>query len=81
MGLGLTLQDAFHTADGGHRWVAPEGVDQAAWEAEVRGHINKAKGSCAPRRALCAVPGQRQDADSAGIQATPLDRDGVIRYG
>jgi hypothetical protein len=30
-----------HYQDNSHRWVAPHGVDQRSWEAEVRAHLDE----------------------------------------
>lgn len=30
--------DQMHYSDGSHRWIAPPGINQAAWEAGLRAH-------------------------------------------
>jgi hypothetical protein len=30
--------DDMHYSDGSHRWIAPPGINQAAWEAGLRAH-------------------------------------------
>jgi hypothetical protein len=30
-----------HYSDHSHRWIAPPGVDQSAWEADLRTHLSQ----------------------------------------
>lgn len=29
-----------HYSDGAHNWAAPDGIDEAAWHAGIRAHID-----------------------------------------
>lgn len=31
--------DRLHYSDGSHRWIAPDGVQQEAWDAGMRAHL------------------------------------------
>lgn len=33
--------ERMHYCDGSHRWIAPRGVDQAAWNAGVQAHVDR----------------------------------------
>lgn len=65
-----------HYSDSSHRWIAPPNVEQSAWEAKVRAHLDHhlltmgGGASTEPNRGLSRVPRPRRAAATPGTSET-----------
>jgi len=70
MGMLRRGDEKLHYSDSSHRWIAPPSIEQRAWEAKLRAHLNmhlttmdgRIPASPKPR-----IPRQRSGADSDRI--------------